>query len=228
MKSLTTFVFLACASACLAQTPLSLQQAVEQATRHRAEIASAARRVEAGEDLRRQSQAFPNPRLFLQTEDIRTSSNFDFAQDSETFGYLSQVIETSGARRARIELASADSRLSNLDLEQLRREIGFRVRDAYWQALSAQIAHSLYQESDSYFQQVVRIPRGSFSRRKACGGRPAPHSTAGPADSRRPFQRRTGGAESPARTRPRNGCFAHGSLDANRKIRPVGKPAAIG
>ena len=166
MKSLTTLAFLVCGSACLGQTPLSLQQAVEQANRHRAEIASAARRVGASEDLRRQSQAFLNPRLFLQTEDVRTSSNFDFAQDSETFGYLSQIIETSGARRARIELASADSRLSSLDLEQVRREIGFGVREAYWKALSAQIARSLYQESNSYFQQVVEYHEARFHEGK--------------------------------------------------------------
>src|ERR1700722_12809375 len=166
MKRWICIVFSVGASACLAQTPLSLQQAVEQGTRHRAEIASATRRVQAVEDLRRQSQALLNPRLFLQSEDIRTSSNFDFAQESETFGYLSQVIETSGARRARIELASADSRVSNLDLEQLRREIGFRVRDAYWQALSAQIARSLYQKSDSYFQQVVQYHEARFHEGK--------------------------------------------------------------
>ena len=166
MKSLTIILFLAFGCTCLAQTPLSLQQAVEQATRHRAEIASAARRVEAGEELRRQSQAFPNPRLFLQTEDIRTPSNFDFARDSETYGYLSQIVETSGARRARIELASADSRLLALDLEQVRREIGFRVRDAYWQALSAQIAHGLYQESDTYFQEVVQYHEARFHEGK--------------------------------------------------------------
>ena len=166
MKSLTTILFLALGCTRLAQTPLSLQQAVEQAMRHRAEIASAARRVAAGEDLHRQSKTFPNPRLFLQTEDIRTSSNFDFARDSETYGYLSQIIETSGARRARIELASADSRLSALDLEQVRREIGFRVRAAYWQALSAQIAHSLYQESDTYFQEVVQYHEARFHEGK--------------------------------------------------------------
>jgi len=165
MKSLTCIVFFIVASACQAQTPLSLQQAVEQATRHRAEIAAATSRTQAGEDLRRQSLAPPNPRLFLQSEDLR-ASNFDFGRDSETFGYLSQVIETSGARHARIELATADSGRSNLELEQTRREIGFRVRNAYWQALAAQSARSLYQQSDSYFLQVVQYHEARFHEGK--------------------------------------------------------------
>jgi outer membrane protein, heavy metal efflux system len=121
--------------------------------------------VEASEDLRRQSEALPNPRLILQSEDIR-ASHFDFGRDSETFGYLSQVIETSGARHARIELAIADSHRSNLELEQTRREIGFRVRDAYWRALAAQSARSLYQQSDSYFQQVVQYHEARFHEGK--------------------------------------------------------------
>ena len=165
MKILSCFVFLACASACLAQTTLSLQQAVEQATQNRAEIASAARRLEAEEDLRQQSRAFLNPRLFLQSEDFRIS-DFNFAQESETYGFVSQVIETSGARRARIDLATADSHLASLDLEQIRREIGFRVRQAYWHASAAQITRSLYEESDSYFQQVVQYHEARFHEGK--------------------------------------------------------------
>lgn len=165
MRVFSCLALLASASSCLAQTPLSLQQAVEQATRHRAEISAAAGRVTASEDVRRQSQAFLNPRLILQSEDIR-SSNFDFGQDSETFGYLSQVIETSGARRARINTATADSRLSQLDLEQTRRDIGFSVRDAYWRALTARMARDLYQQSDSYFQQVVQYHEARFHEGK--------------------------------------------------------------
>ena len=86
IKTLSCVLFLIGAPVCLAQTRLSLQQAVEQATRHRAEIAAAANGAQASEDLRRQSHALPNPRLVLQSEDIR-ASNFDFGQDSETFGY---------------------------------------------------------------------------------------------------------------------------------------------
>src|SRR5262249_55639187 len=84
--------------AALAQTPLSLEDAVRQAQKDRPELRAAAQRVEAGNDLRRQAALIPNPRLFLSSEDIRFS-NFDFSQDAETFAYVSQLFETSGRRK---------------------------------------------------------------------------------------------------------------------------------
>src|ERR1700682_2203563 len=132
IKRLSCIAFLAAAPGCMAQTPLSLQQAVEQANRHRAELSAAASRAQAGEDLRQQAQARLNPRLFLQSEDLR-GSNFEFSRDAESYAYVAQVVETSGARGARIGLATADARLMSLDLEGTRREIGFRGREAYLQ-----------------------------------------------------------------------------------------------
>jgi outer membrane protein, heavy metal efflux system len=145
------------ASACMAQTstPLSLAQAVDQAIRQRPEIRAAASRARAGEALRQQSKALVNPRLVLQSEDLR-ASNFAFGKDDETYGYIFQHFETSGARGAREALASADLGLRELDSEQVRREIGFRVRRAYWAALAAEVTSGLYDESVSYFEQVVQ------------------------------------------------------------------------
>jgi cobalt-zinc-cadmium efflux system outer membrane protein len=165
IKRLSYMTLFAAASSCMAQTPLSLQQAVGQANRHRAELSAAASRVQAGEDLRRQAQARLNPRLFLQSEDLRVS-NFDFSRDAETYAYVAQVVETSGARGARIGLATANARLSSLILERTRREIGFHVRDAYWQAAAAQFARTLFQLSDSYFQQVVQYHEARFREGK--------------------------------------------------------------
>jgi hypothetical protein len=68
----------------LAQTPLSLADAVSFALSHRAEIRAAGDRAEAASDMRRQAGLLPNPRIFLQSEDLR-ASHFNFWQDSETF-----------------------------------------------------------------------------------------------------------------------------------------------
>ena len=140
--------------AALAQTPLSLEDAVRQAQKDRPELRAAAQRVEAGNDLRHQAALIPNPRLFLSSEDIRFS-NFDFSQDAETFAYVSQLFETSGRRKGRIEVASSDAQRRRLQAEQVRREIVFNVRRAYWNALAAQFTTELYQESDEYFRQIV-------------------------------------------------------------------------
>src|SRR5581483_8434859 len=78
-----------------AQTPLGLDDAVKLALSQRPELQASAARVESAEQLRRQSALFPNPRLILQSENIR-SSGFNYGQDADTFAYASQVVETSG------------------------------------------------------------------------------------------------------------------------------------
>ena len=146
--------FMALGGLCCAQTPLSLEDAIRKAQSQRPELQSAARRVVAGEDLRRQASLFPNPRLILQSENIR-GSNFDFGQDGDTFAYLSQVFETSGRRKGRIEVASQDVQRRRLESERLRREIVFKVRLAYWNALADQATTELYRQSEDYFRQIV-------------------------------------------------------------------------
>src|ERR1700739_4225395 len=89
----------------LAQTPLSLNDAVSFALSHRAEIRAAADRTSASEHLREQAGLIPNPRLFLQTEDLR-ASHFNFWQDSETYAYVGETLETSGRRGGRIATAT--------------------------------------------------------------------------------------------------------------------------
>ena len=78
-----------------AQTPLSLAEAVSFALSHRPEIRAAADRTAAAKDLRKQAGLIPNPRIFLQSEDLR-SSHFNFWQDSETFAYVGETLETLG------------------------------------------------------------------------------------------------------------------------------------
>ena len=65
------------------------------------------------------------------------------------------MIETSGRRGNRIAVGEANIGRSRLEEEQLRREIGFRVREAYWLALGVQFARELYEQNDRYFKQVV-------------------------------------------------------------------------
>jgi outer membrane protein, heavy metal efflux system len=151
---------LACALVALtvvsfAQIPLSLEDAIREAETKRPELRTAAQRIRAGDELRHQAALFPNPRLFLQSENIR-SSNFDYSRDADTFAYLSQVFETSGRRKGRIEAAAADAQRRRLQSEQVRREIVFKVRLAYWNALAAHFTTELYRQSEEYFDQIVQ------------------------------------------------------------------------
>ena len=137
-----------------AQTQLTLDEAVRIALERRPELKAAEARVFAAQGLKSQAGLLPNPRFIFQAENLRASS-FDYGNDADSFAYFSQVIETSGRRGNRIAVGEANIGRSRLEEEQLRREIGFRVREAYWLALGVQFARQLYEENDRYFKQVV-------------------------------------------------------------------------
>ena len=138
----------------VAQTPLGLDDAVRLALSQRPELQASAARVESAEQLRRQSALFPNPRLILQSENIR-SSGFNYGQDADTFAYASQVIETSGRRRNRMAVARATVTRSELEAQLSRRDIAERVRDAYWNALAAETTRTLYYENLQFFGEIL-------------------------------------------------------------------------
>ena len=137
-----------------AQTQLTLDGAVRIALERRPELKAAEARVSAAQGLKSQAGLLPNPRFIFQAENLR-ASNFDYGDDADSFAYFSQVIETSGRRGNRIAVGEANIGRSRLEEEQLRREIGFRVREAYWLALGVQFARELYEQNDRYFKQVV-------------------------------------------------------------------------
>ncbi len=138
----------------VAQTPLTLDEAVRIALERRPELKAAEARVSAAQGLKSQAGLLPNPRFIFQAENLR-ASNFDYGNDADSFAYFSQVIETSGRRGNRIAVGEANIGRSRLEEEQVRREIGFRVREAYWLALGVQFARELYEQNDRYFKQVV-------------------------------------------------------------------------
>jgi len=137
-----------------AQTQLTLDEAVRIALERRPELKAAEARVSAAQGLKSQAGLLPNPRFIFQAENLR-ASNFDYGNDADSFAYFSQVIETSGRRGNRIAVGEANIGRSRLEEEQLRRDIGFRVREAYWLALGVQFARELYEQNDRYFKQVV-------------------------------------------------------------------------
>jgi outer membrane protein TolC len=153
------------AAPAFAQTPLSLKEAVSFALTHRPEIRAAADRVNAAEHLREQAGLIPNPRLFLQSEDLRTS-HFNFWQESETFMYAGETLEISGRRSGRIATANQGVERSRLQSEQARLRIALGVRQAYWAAEGAQFLAKLYQQDDDYFHQIISYHEARFHEGK--------------------------------------------------------------
>jgi outer membrane protein, heavy metal efflux system len=150
-----------CAAQAIAQTGLSLNDAVNFALSHRPEVRAAADRTSAADHLRAQAGLIPNPRLFLESEDLR-ASHFNFWQDSETFAYAAETLETSGRRGGRIATANQGVERSRLEAEQVHFQIALRVRQAYWTAQGTQFLAKLYQQDDDYFRQVISYHEARF------------------------------------------------------------------
>ncbi|HVX67701.1 MAG TPA: TolC family protein [Bryobacteraceae bacterium] len=149
--------FLLCATAASAQGTLSLREAVEQALGSHPLLAAGTASVATSEALRRQVGLRPNPRLFLQTENLRPhgTPGFNFSEDADTYAYVSQLVETAGKRDRRVEVATLDLRRTQLERELLRRRIAQRVKLAYWNAATAQKLHALLQETAGTFRQIL-------------------------------------------------------------------------
>lgn len=65
------FPFLLLAASCLAQVHITLESAVEQALSANPQLGVAQGRIEDAEGVRAQAGLGPNPRLAVQTEDLR-------------------------------------------------------------------------------------------------------------------------------------------------------------
>src|ERR1700757_3249068 len=84
------------------QTRLSLHDAIQQA-RNSPTARFAQAQVDAAQGGVTQAGLRPNPRLFLQSEDLRPwDNNFSFADNTEDYAYIGQTIETGGKRSGRL------------------------------------------------------------------------------------------------------------------------------
>src|SRR3981081_2760100 len=120
---ITLSVFLA--PALLAERALTPEDAVALALERNANLTAASARVVAAEGLRVQAGLKPNPRLILQSENARFagSSPFHYEQDTDNFGYVSQVFEAGGKRQSRIDLASQNVQANQMSLGAQRSQV---------------------------------------------------------------------------------------------------------
>jgi cobalt-zinc-cadmium efflux system outer membrane protein len=121
-----------------AQTTLSLEHAIKMAQNNPAARMTQSE-VSAMKGQLRQAGLRPNPRLFLQSEDLSPwSRDYTFSQQTEDYAYLSQTLELDGKRGKRVQLAGAQL----LESEEQRRlqlqQLDGRVAASYWQAVAAE------------------------------------------------------------------------------------------
>ncbi|MCU1339363.1 MAG: outer membrane protein [Bryobacterales bacterium] len=147
--------------ALLAQVRLTVADAVSQALADNPQLVTAAARVGVAEGLQRQAGLTPNPRLILQSENTRFSGfpAFKYPRDADTYAFVAQVLETGGKRIRRVELATENTRRSELEAELSRRQIVSRVSIAYWAAAGDERIRDLLQDEVRSFDRVVQFHR---------------------------------------------------------------------
>ena len=138
------------------QTALTLHDAIQQA-----ETGSLAHQgqdqVDAARGFARQANLRPNPRLYIQSEDLRPwANNFDFANGTEDYGYLSQTFEMDGKRAKRVDLANANIRRSQAEQELHEQQIAGRVASAYWAAVASARIVKLLEDDLGAVDEMVR------------------------------------------------------------------------
>ena len=99
----------------------------------------------------------PNPRLYLQSEDLRPwSDNFDFPNATEDYAYVGQLLELGGKRGRRLDLAKANVRQAEAIRVMLNQQIAGRVAAAYWTAMTDAGIEKLLEQDLQAVDGIVR------------------------------------------------------------------------
>jgi outer membrane protein, heavy metal efflux system len=149
------------AASCPAQVQLTLQAAVQQALSTNPQLDVAQGRIEDAKGLRVQAGLGPNPRLTLQSEDMRAwqAQPRSFATETENYAYVGQTFEVAGKRARRVDLASTGVHRAEYERELLKRQIRARVSAAYWNAVGAARTRDLLRESLRTYEDDVNYSR---------------------------------------------------------------------
>jgi cobalt-zinc-cadmium efflux system outer membrane protein len=143
----TAFVLSIASISAYGQTKLSLHEAIHQAQNSpTARIAQS--QVDASHGQVRQAGLRPNPRLFLQSEDLRPwASDFDFPNNTEDYAYIGQTIELDGKRSKRLQLANANLHRTDAQRSLQMQQLAGRVAASYWNVVStARISELMHRD----------------------------------------------------------------------------------
>ena len=137
----------------LAQTKLSLDDALRKALLSRASLKAEAERVTAAEGLRKQAGLIPNPEFQYQNENLRPGQTY--GQDVDTLALINQPLDILGKRKARIAAADENISATATGLELARWRVAQRVKLAYWSARGTQEIRDVLKSTVEAFQKTV-------------------------------------------------------------------------
>ncbi len=140
-----------------AQAALSLHDAIHLGLAQAPEARASSDRVAVQRAQIAQARIRPNPRLYLQSEDLRPwDSSFSFPDNTEDYGYLSDTIEVDGKRGKRITYAQADVRRSEAEHALELQQLAGAIAVAYWNASSTREAASAWKQQLADFDRFVQ------------------------------------------------------------------------
>lgn len=127
---------------------LTLRDAIQQAQAS-PRARAAQDRVDAAQGVVTQAGLRPNPRLYLQSEDLRPwAGNFDFPNATEEYGYVGQNFELGSKRARRLEVAHATVEQAEAERTLVQQQVAGQVAAAYWNAVvSTKVVQLLEQDS---------------------------------------------------------------------------------
>ncbi len=129
---------------------LSLTDAIKVALTQNPALGITQAQTEIARDQLKQASLRPNPRITLQTEDLRpgtAAAPFSYVNSTEDYFLLGQPIETGGKRGRRMDVARSNIAIADSQDQLFRRQLALQVSVAYWNAALARRIHDLTGES---------------------------------------------------------------------------------
>ena len=142
------------ATAQVPETSLSLETAVQLALGHNPTLRAKEREYAATKANEITAGLRPNPTASYLADQLGSSN-----VDQQHTVAISQPIETGGKRQRRIESAQAASRVSELELADLRRQVGAQVKKAFTDLLAAEATGKLAADNLKTLDEVERVNR---------------------------------------------------------------------
>jgi outer membrane protein TolC len=149
------------AAPCGAQTPLSLQDAVDRALQLRASLKAEVERIGVAEGVKQQAGAWSNPEFQFQNENLRPGQ--DYKNDVDTLAYVVQPLDVLGKRGKRIEAAELGVARTQAEFDQARWQTVREVKLAYWDARGAQESRDRLRDTVDTFRQIVEYHDAQLS-----------------------------------------------------------------
>ncbi len=145
----------------VAQSPLSLREAINKAVQSRPALRAEAERISIAQGLEKQSRLIENPTFQFENQNLRPGQTY--SRDVDTYAFLTQPLDILGKRKQRIAVAAQNVNSSEAQYELMRRQITASVKKAYRTARGAQQIREILQQSVENFQGVVDYNAAQFS-----------------------------------------------------------------